>query len=336
VHPLLRRRVDGGVHPVAGPTFLGAEKAHSLNRECLTDQGLQVEAADEHIAARGTGVTAAHGNVQFVPQSDQNLLAEKRDLPFVVRFPVEEPVPANPPPGHAVDCLHREGFIFPGRLPVMAEIVVPGGNKEVVNDGIHVGIVVDSRPGKQAGCAAGFPGRLGGIADSARRGEFRAMHPGWPAPFETGLIPTDNGMGIMTEELSPAPETFNGILCALVLHFLDGPGVERAVAALFRWLAPGRALYATVITPSNSYYRVTRDLYAERVRRGEPWPLHPERWRSQLPALVHLFEDDTLRRVLESAGFVVGGLRYFCYRNFPEHFRTGGREYLSVIAHKPG
>src|SRR5262249_31738422 len=30
----------------------------------------------------------------------------------------------------------------------------------------------------------------------------------WPRAIEDGLIPTDNAMGIMTEELSPAAEAF--------------------------------------------------------------------------------------------------------------------------------
>ncbi|MFZ4683171.1 MAG: class I SAM-dependent methyltransferase, partial [Terrimicrobiaceae bacterium] len=160
------------------------------------------------------------------------------------------------------------------------------------------------------------------------------MHSNWPAEFETGLIPTDNAMGIMTEELSPAASAFvamaltarrpildvgaaygnatlpalaagatvlandlsasqlavlaesappehrahlvllparfpeelplaegslGGILCGLVLHFFDGPGVEQALAACYRWLAPGCSIYVAVITPSNSYFRVTRE-----------------------------------------------------------------------------
>lgn len=34
------------------------------------------------------------------------------------------------------------------------------------------------------------------------------MNEGWPRAIEDGLIPTDNGMGIMTEEPSPAGEAF--------------------------------------------------------------------------------------------------------------------------------
>lgn len=34
------------------------------------------------------------------------------------------------------------------------------------------------------------------------------MNEGWPKAIEDGLIPTDNAMGIMTEEPSPAAEPF--------------------------------------------------------------------------------------------------------------------------------
>lgn len=34
------------------------------------------------------------------------------------------------------------------------------------------------------------------------------MNEGWPRAIEDGLIPTDNAMGIMTEEPSPVAEAF--------------------------------------------------------------------------------------------------------------------------------
>lgn len=243
------------------------------------------------------------------------------------------------------------------------------------------------------------------------------MNPNWPAEFETGLIPTDNAMGIMTEELSPAAEAFvsmaatagrplldigaaygnatlpaleagstviandlsetqlailvksapaahlprlipvparfpdalplaagslDGILCAQMLHFLDGPTVERAFAAMHRWLAAGRSIYVVVITPNLGYFRPSRDIYEERTRNGDPWPgifdpkpFHPPRWWPQLPDLIHLFEKDPLRKLAEGAGFRVDSLEYFCYRKFPDHLRTNGQEYLWMVATKP-
>ncbi|MBE2179552.1 MAG: class I SAM-dependent methyltransferase [Chthoniobacterales bacterium] len=238
----------------------------------------------------------------------------------------------------------------------------------------------------------------------------------WPAETEPGLIPTDDAMGIMTRELSPAAEAFvadaasaklplldvgaaygnatlpalaagatvlacdlsaselavlaasapeshrrhlvllpagfpdgftvgdgslAAVLAAQVLHFFDGPAVERAFAAAHRWLAPGGAFHVLVMTPSLSYYSKLRGAYEKRAAAGERWPgifdprivASPE-WRDRLPKMVHLFERDILRRCAEEAGFTVEKLDYFCFRNFPAIHRTDGREYLTLAARK--
>ena len=241
--------------------------------------------------------------------------------------------------------------------------------------------------------------------------------PGWPKEIETGLILTDNAMGVMTAELSPAAEAFvahartagrpllevgaaygnatlpalangatviandlsatelavlansapvpdrrhlvlaparfpdelklgdgslSGALSAQVLHFLDGPAVERSFQNVFRWLEPGGKFFVLVMTPSLSYYRDLRAAYDERTARGERWPgifdprtvASPE-WRDRLPTMVHLFEKDILARCASDAGFTVETLEYFCFRNFPEQHRTDGKEYLTLTARKP-
>jgi len=239
----------------------------------------------------------------------------------------------------------------------------------------------------------------------------------WPAAVEDGLIPTDNAMGIMTEEISPAGEAFvalaatarrpllevgaaygnatlpalaagatviandlsatelavlaratpgadrrrlvvmparfpdelpladaslSGVLAAQVLHFLDGPAVERAFANVHRWLEPGGAFFVVVMTPSLSYYTAFAARYHEREMAGERWPgifdpreaATPE-WRDRLPTMVNLFEKAVLRRSAEEAGFLVETLEYFCFRHFPDKHRTNGREYLTLTARKP-
>lgn len=239
----------------------------------------------------------------------------------------------------------------------------------------------------------------------------------WPEQIEEGLIPTDNAMGIMTEELSPAARGFvelagsaarplleigaaygnatlpalragatviandlsatelatlsgvapredrkrlvtlparfpdelrlgegslSGVLAAQVLHFLDGPQVERAFESVHRWLEPGGKFFMLVMTPSLSYYSKLRAAYNERVQRGERWPgifdprpvATPE-WRDRLPHMVNLFEKDVVRRCAEEAGFEVEMLEYFCFRRFPNKHRTDGREYVTLTARKP-
>lgn len=239
----------------------------------------------------------------------------------------------------------------------------------------------------------------------------------WPAEREEGLIPTDNAMGVMTTELSPAARAFvemaatarrpmleigaaygsatipalragatviandlsaseldvlassvpeeerrrlillparfpdelsfgreslSGVLSAQVLHFLDGPAVERAFRSVFQWLEPGGAFFIVVMTPSLSYYSALRPEYEARAARGERWPgifdprtVATPDWRDQLPPMVNLFEEEVLRRCAEEAGFEVEMLEYFCFERFPSKHRTDGREYLTFTGRKP-
>lgn len=244
------------------------------------------------------------------------------------------------------------------------------------------------------------------------------MNMTWPREIEEGLIPTDNAMGIMTAEPSPAGGAFialaartgrpllevgaaygnatlpalkagatviandlsaselevlagsapaedrkrlvilparfpaeiklgdgslGGVLAAQVLHFFDGPGVELAFRTVHRWLEPGGAFFAVVMTPSLSFYTKMRGPYEERVRQGERWPgifdpktFAPPEWKDRLPPMVHLFEKDVLRRCAEEAGFTVELMEYFCFRHFPDKHRTNGKEFITLTARKAG
>jgi SAM-dependent methyltransferase len=240
----------------------------------------------------------------------------------------------------------------------------------------------------------------------------------WPKAIEDGLIPTDDSMGIMTEEPSPAAERFialaatagrpllevgaaygnatlpalraggtviandlsaselavlataapeadrrrlvlmparfpdeiplgeaslSGVLAAQVLHFFDGPTVERAFQNVQRWLEPGGGFFVVVMTPSLSWYSRLRPEYEKRARAGQRWPgifdprtVAPPDWKDRLPPMVHLFEMDELRRYAVEAGFTVETLEYFCFHHFPAKHRTDGHEFLTLTARKPG
>jgi hypothetical protein len=76
-------------------------------------------------------------------------------------------------------------------------------------------------------------------------------------------------------------------------------------------------------------------------RRGERWPdisdpriVGPTDWKGRLPEQVQLFEKDALRRCEEESGFTVETLQYFCFRHFPEKYRTDRHERLTLIARK--
>lgn len=243
------------------------------------------------------------------------------------------------------------------------------------------------------------------------------MNSQWPQEAEEGLIPTDNAMGIMTEEPSPAGEAFirlastakrpllevgaaygnatipaleagatviandlsatelailsgataeknrrrlvvvparfpdeirigegslSGVLASQVLHFFDGPSVERSFESVFRWLEPGGCFFIVVMTPSLSFYTNFREEFEKRKAEGARWPgifnprdVAPPEWKDRLPGMVHLFEKDILGRCATEAGFQIETLEYFCFRKFPDKYRHDGHEFITMTARKP-
>ncbi|MDX2081800.1 MAG: class I SAM-dependent methyltransferase [Terrimicrobiaceae bacterium] len=145
------------------------------------------------------------------------------------------------------------------------------------------------------------------------------------------------------ENVNLGDGSVSAVLAAQVLHFFDGETVDQAFASVFRWLEPGGYFLVLVMTPSLSYYRKFRPAFEERLRAGERWPglfdpklaATPD-WRDRLPDRVNLFEKSILERCALEAGFVVEALDYFCFDEFPDEHRTDGREYVSLIARKPG
>jgi len=144
------------------------------------------------------------------------------------------------------------------------------------------------------------------------------------------------------DELPLAANSLSAVLAAQVLHFFDGPAVERAFARTFEWLEPGGAFLVVVMTPSLSYYHVLWPEYERRMAQGERWPgifdprpLLPPEWRGRLPEQVHLFDKPVLARCATEAGFTIESMEYFCFQHFPEKHRTDGREYIGLVARKP-
>lgn len=70
---------------------------------------------------------------EFAPHPFQNLPGEECDLTFVVMLEIEEPVTKQAPSGHALDLIHLDDGMFPGRLFVVAKVVMPRRNEQVTD-----------------------------------------------------------------------------------------------------------------------------------------------------------------------------------------------------------
>lgn len=143
-------------------------------------------------------------------------------------------------------------------------------------------------------------------------------------------------------KLDFAEGSLGAVLVCRVMHFFDGPTIERAAAKIMRWLAPGGKAFVVGETPFIGTARTFFPTYEARVKAGEPWPgvvenvgAHDPKRAGSLPRLMHLLDEGTLRRVFSQAGFSIEKLGLFARPEFPKDIQLDGRESVGLIAAKP-
>lgn len=148
-------------------------------------------------------------------------------------------------------------------------------------------------------------------------------------------------IGSFPENLKFDHASLSGILISNVLHFMSGESIERGLRDCWEWLETGGRLFITVMTPHLSFYHQLIPEYEAKVVNGDKWPgifnpklVATEKWKDNVPDFVHLFEIDTIKKVVENAGFHIDHIGYFCYNNYPDEHRTDGKEFISLCATK--
>jgi len=138
--------------------------------------------------------------------------------------------------------------------------------------------------------------------------------------------------------------SFGAILCSRVLHFLEGPDIERSVSKMHRWLRPGGKLFLIVDSPYSGITSVrTGPEYERKKASGDPWPGFVADYNSYLPSgsrvkfatsFVHLMDPETLSRVCERAGLVVESKAYMARVANLARADPQGRDHAAVVASK--
>ena len=123
--------VEGLVHPVAGTAFADAAEADALEVEFLTDEGVEVDAADDDIAAEdgGWGVRDVEGGAEILV----DLVGEEGDLAFVVFLPAEEAIAFDAFAGDERGFVEFDDGGLAGWLAVVTEVIVFGADVEVLH-----------------------------------------------------------------------------------------------------------------------------------------------------------------------------------------------------------
>jgi len=135
--------------------------------------------------------------------------------------------------------------------------------------------------------------------------------------------------------------SFGAILASRVLHFLDGPQIEKTVAKMFTWLKPGGRLYLVADTPYTGPWYIHAETYEQKKAAGDPWPGFVDDYAGLLPEgtdpeghpdFINPLDPDILERVCKAAGFDIisaeilsGSTSY-----------AKGNEHAGIIAVKPG
>ncbi len=147
--------------------------------------------------------------------------------------------------------------------------------------------------------------------------------------------------GNFPDEMVFQPGSFGAVLVCRVMHFFDGPRINRAAAKVLEWLAPGGKVFVVAETPFIGTARAFFPTYEARLKAGNLWPgvvenvsAHDPNRAGSLPSLFHLLDDRVLSRVFTSAGFTIERLTYFARPDYPADIRLDGKESIGMIAIK--
>lgn len=149
-------------------------------------------------------------------------------------------------------------------------------------------------------------------------------------------------IGSFPDDLNFPRNSFGAILASRVLHFLDGPALERGVKKLFSWLKPGGKFFMTVISPDCNFFESFRETYEKRKQQQDPWPGYiedithyiPVLWSCFFPFQLHTLDEDILKKLFLRHGFQIEKASSF---TFPINKKMGssGRDFVGLIALKP-
>ena len=124
--------------------------------------------------------------------------------------------------------------------------------------------------------------------------------------------------GVLPEVDFPE-NTFDALLAARVLHFLNGPDINASVRKMASWLKPGGKAFLITDTVYTGFWKQHASKYEEAKAAGHPWPgeiqdahlylPEPARATTQI-RYMNLLDPDVIRRVCEQAGLIVEAADY--------------------------
>jgi ubiquinone/menaquinone biosynthesis C-methylase UbiE len=118
--------------------------------------------------------------------------------------------------------------------------------------------------------------------------------------------------------------SFEAILMARILHFLDGATLEQGLAKVHKWLVPGGKFIANNCSIYHSSVKgKMANIFQERIKQGDQWPGIVQRHdydsvhENFSPPFINVFYQEQLEELLPKFGFEIEEIGYFDYPSDP-------------------
>ena len=143
---------------------------------------------------------------------------------------------------------------------------------------------------------------------------------------------------------SYASNTYDRILIASVLHFMDPADIQAALTKIAAILKPGGKVYILTASPL-PYLKISdafKKDYTQKKNQGDEWPgffTDTSRVLPQLKGTIPekcTFSDlDTLIKVVEKSGLLIIHGKYDASSYEPAKKNVGAQDFINIIAEKP-
>jgi SAM-dependent methyltransferase len=148
--------------------------------------------------------------------------------------------------------------------------------------------------------------------------------------------------GDFPDDIKIDQNSLGGILFSRVLHFFDGPKLDRAFKKSFDSLKPGSRIYMSGLTVKIFLLKPYREKYKKRKQNKERYPGYIENiwdidpiFKLIAPKNAHFFDKDIIVARLKEHGFEIDFAQYLCPRKTSFQLAEDGHELLGIIARKP-
>lgn len=149
-------------------------------------------------------------------------------------------------------------------------------------------------------------------------------------------------VGAFPQEIFLPKDFFQGIIMAMVLHFIEAEYVKRCFNMLFQSLKIGGKIFLTTSSAYQGTLKKFIPIYESRREKGDPFAGfianvgdYVAHRQQDLPPRNIVYHYEVLEKFCLEAGFEVEKAGFFSRSIMPEDLKLDGREYSFIIARKP-